>query len=81
LSEVICNTSPLQYLYQLDMVHIFQALTEGVIVPPTVVHELAIGRAQRASLPDPTVLDEIGESYLIGSRWNYPLITSTRLKW
>lgn len=80
MSEVICNTSPLQYLYQLDMVHIFQALTEGVIVPPTVVHELAIGRAQRASLPDPTVLDEIGESYLICSRWNYPLITGTRPK-
>jgi len=80
LSEVICNTSPLQYLDQLDMLHIFQALTEGVIVPPAVVHELAIGRAQGASLPDPTVLDEIGESYLICSRWNYSLITSTRPK-
>lgn len=57
MSEVICNTSPLQYLYQLDMLHIFQALTEGVIVPPAVVHELAIGRAQGISLPDPTVLE------------------------
>jgi len=75
LSEVICNTSPLQYLYQLDMLPVFRALTEGVIVPPAVLHELAIGRAQGVSLPDPTVLDELGESYLICSRWNYPLNT------
>jgi len=46
LSEVICNTSPLQYLYQLGMLHIFQALAGRIIVPPAVVQELAVGRAQ-----------------------------------
>jgi hypothetical protein len=59
LSEVICNTSPLQYFYQLGMLHVFQALAERIIVPPAVVHELAIGRAQGVSLPDPTVLEWI----------------------
>jgi len=59
LSEVICNTSPLQYLYQLGMLHVFQALAGRIIVPPAVVHELAVGRAQGVSLPDPTVLEWI----------------------
>lgn len=57
MSEVICNTSPLQYLYQLEMLPVFQALAEHIIVPPAVVHELAVGRAQGVSLPDPTVLE------------------------
>jgi predicted nucleic acid-binding protein len=56
LSEAICNTSPLQYLYQLDLLHVFQALVEQIIVPPAVVDELAVGRAQGVHLPDPTVL-------------------------
>ncbi len=59
MSEVICNTSPLQYLYQLGMLHVFQALAGRIIVPPAVVHELAVGRAQGVSLPDPTVLEWI----------------------
>ena len=59
MSEVICNTSPLQYFYQLGMLHVFQALAGRIIVPPAVVHELAVGRAQGVSLPDPTVLEWI----------------------
>ena len=54
MSEVICNTSPLQYFYQLGMLHVFQVLAGRIIVPPAVVHELAVGRAQGVSLPDPT---------------------------
>ena len=57
MSEVICNTSPLQYLYQLGMLHVLQALAERIIVPPAVVHELAVGRTQGVSLPDPTALE------------------------
>jgi predicted nucleic acid-binding protein len=59
LSEVICNTSPLQYFYQLGMLHVFQALAGHIIVPPAVVHELAVGRARGVSLPDLTVLEWI----------------------
>ena len=58
MSEVICNTSPLQYFYQLGMLHVFQALAGRIIVPPAVVHELAVGRPG-VSLPDPTVLEWI----------------------
>jgi predicted nucleic acid-binding protein len=56
LPEVICNTSPLQYLHQLDLLDVLQAFTDHVIVPPAVVHELAAGRAQGVNLPDPTAL-------------------------
>jgi len=57
LSEIICNTSPLQYLYQLERLHSLQTLAEHIIVPPAVVDELAVGRAQGVSLPDPTALE------------------------
>jgi hypothetical protein len=59
LPEAICDTSPLQYLHQLELLHVLPALTEGVIVPPTVVDELAIGRALGISLPDVDELDWI----------------------
>lgn len=57
MSEIICDTSPLQYLYQLDMLNVFETLAEHIIVPPAVVDELAVGRAQGINLPDPTVLE------------------------
>jgi len=57
LPDVICDTSPLQYLYQLDLLHILPALPGQVIVPPAVVEELTVGRAQGISLPDVARLD------------------------
>ena len=56
MPEVICNTSPLQYLHQLDLLDVLQAFTDHIIVPPAVVHELAAGRAQGVNLPDPIAL-------------------------
>jgi hypothetical protein len=56
LPEVICNTSPIQYLHQLDLLHILRALTGGVIVPPAVLDELGEGRALGVNLPDLTTL-------------------------
>ena len=57
MPEVICDTSPLQYLYQLDLLHILPALSERVIVPPSVVKELEVGHTMGVSLPDMTLLD------------------------
>lgn len=57
MSDVICNTSPIQYLHQLELLHILRALAGGVIVPPAVVDELAEGRALGVNLPDLTALD------------------------
>jgi predicted nucleic acid-binding protein len=56
LPEVICDTSPLQYLHQLELLHILPALSDGVIIPPAVVDELTAGRALGVNLPDLTRL-------------------------
>lgn len=57
MSEVICNTSPIQYLYQIELLHILPALTERVIVPPAVVEELSVGKALGLNLPDLATLN------------------------
>jgi predicted nucleic acid-binding protein len=57
LPGVISNTSPLQYLHQLGILHIFPALSTQVIIPPAVVEELRVGRELGISLPDPTRLN------------------------
>jgi hypothetical protein len=54
--EVISNTSPLQYLHQLDLLDLLSALYGHVLVPSAVVAELAEGRAHGLVLPDPTIL-------------------------
>lgn len=56
MPEVIWNTSPIQYLHQLDLLHILRALTGGVIVPRAVVDELGEGRALGVNLPDLSTL-------------------------
>jgi uncharacterized protein len=54
LLSVVCNTSPFQYLFQLDLLQILPALTDQVIVPPAVIEELSVGRKWGLSLPDLT---------------------------
>ena len=57
MPEVISDTSPLQYLDQIGLLHILPALAGHIIVPEAVVEELAQGRAAELSLPDPTVIE------------------------
>lgn len=52
MSEVICNTSPIQYLYQLGLLELLPKLVKRVIVPPAVIEELAVGRLAGVNLPD-----------------------------
>jgi hypothetical protein len=52
LPEVICNTSPLQYLHQLELLHILPALAGRVTVPPAVLDEISAGQALGVNLPD-----------------------------
>jgi predicted nucleic acid-binding protein len=51
LREVFCNTSPLQYLHQLDLLPVLQVLAGRLIVPPAVVDELAAGISKGLDLP------------------------------
>ncbi len=56
MPEVICNTSPLQYLHQIDQLSILPALVGSVIVPPAVLVELDAGIAKGLDLPQPEKL-------------------------
>lgn len=53
MREVISNTSPLQYLFQAELIDLLPTLYGTIVVPSGVVDELAEGRALGISLPDP----------------------------
>lgn len=57
MPDLVCNTSPLQYLHQLGLLHLLPKLGGRVSIPPAVVEELAAGRRAGVDLPDPTQLD------------------------
>ena len=57
MTNVICNTSPFQYLHQIGQLHILPALAGKIIVPSAVVEELAVGRVAGVDLPDLAQLD------------------------
>lgn len=59
MAEIICNTSPLQYLHQLGQLELLHKLAGRVIVPPAVVEELSVGRSRGFNVPDPETLDWI----------------------
>lgn len=51
MPEVISNTSPLQYLYQLDLLELLSALYGEIVIPHGVAKEIAAGRTRGVSLP------------------------------
>lgn len=53
MSEVICNTSPLQYLHQIGHLELLPRLVARVVVPTAVAEELAEGRRRGLDLPTP----------------------------
>jgi uncharacterized protein len=59
LSDIVCDTSAIQYLYQLEVLDILHELADRVLVPPAVVDEIEVGRAAGVSLPDLAQLDWI----------------------
>ena len=52
MAEIICNTSPLQYLHQLGLLNLLPDLAEKIIVPSAVFAEIEIGRENAVDLPD-----------------------------
>ena len=51
MPEVVSDTSPLQYLYQTELLHLLPALYRRVIIAPAVAGELSRGRALALCLP------------------------------
>lgn len=52
MPEVICDTSVLFYLHQLQLLHLLPALSGKVIVPPAVLAELAAARELNLDIPE-----------------------------
>jgi len=57
LRDLICDTSPIQYLYQLQLLHIIPKLANQVFVPSAVVEEINTGHSLRVNLPRLEELD------------------------
>ena len=53
LPELVCDTSPLQYLHQLGQLELLPKLAGKIIVPPAVVKELDAGRSAGHDVPAP----------------------------
>ncbi|BAC88557.1 DUF3368 domain-containing protein [Gloeobacter violaceus] len=53
MPEVIADTSPLQYLYQAEILDLLRLLYGYIVLPQAVADELAAGRTRRVTLPDP----------------------------
>lgn len=56
MPDVICNTSPLQYLHQIGHLQLLPKLVSRVVVPTAVAEELAEGRRRGLDLPIPEEL-------------------------
>jgi hypothetical protein len=52
MPEVIADTSPLQYLFQLGLLHLLPDFYGEISVPRSVVQELRSGLARGVALPD-----------------------------
>lgn len=57
MSEIICNTSPLQYLHQLGLLSAVHKIVGQLIIPPAVVAEIEEGKVRGMDLPDLHQLD------------------------
>jgi predicted nucleic acid-binding protein len=57
LAEAVCDTSPLQYLHQIRLLHLLPSLAARAIIPPAVEKELLAGKARGIDLPDLRPLD------------------------
>jgi predicted nucleic acid-binding protein len=56
MPEVISDTSPIQYLYQINLLDLLRAIYSQITVPEAVVNEIAVGRSLGISLPDLTTM-------------------------
>ncbi len=51
MPELVCNTSPLQYLHQLGLLELLPRLASRVLVPQAVADELSVGLSAGLDLP------------------------------
>jgi predicted nucleic acid-binding protein len=76
--DVIVNTSPLQYLFQLGLLDLLPAFYGHVLVPEGVVREIQMGLDRGLSLPDLGSLAWL-KIQPVGNRAVLPLVTGLGL--
>ena len=64
MPDVVCNTSPIQYLYQVNFLHVLQELYGQVVIPEGVFTELDAGRMSGIALPDVKSLSWLSVKYV-----------------
>ncbi|SPJ13889.1 conserved hypothetical protein [Syntrophobacter sp. SbD2] len=64
MPDVICNTSPIQYLYQVNLFHILKELYGQIVIPEGVSAELDAGRMTGIALPDVKSLSWLSVSFV-----------------
>ena len=72
MPEVVCNTTPLQYLHQADVLWILPVLYGKILIPRAVADEIGAGLNARVRLPDITSLDWIEVREVHGTPWPVP---------
>lgn len=65
MPEIVCDTSPLQYLYQLGLLHLLPALGTSIVIPPAVEQELLTGKTLGIKLPDLHELNWLSVRHLV----------------
>jgi predicted nucleic acid-binding protein len=64
MPDVICNTSPIQYLHQVNLLHILRELYGLIAIPEGVLAELHAGLMMGISLPDVKSLSWFSVKYV-----------------
>lgn len=72
MPEIVCDTTPLQYLHQADVIEIIPALYGSILLPKAVAEEIKIGVNAGVNLPDLDSLAWIEIREVRGSSWPMP---------
>jgi predicted nucleic acid-binding protein len=72
MPEVVCNTSPLQYLHQVGALWILPSLYGRILIPKAVADEIGAGLRAGVNLPDLNDLDWLEICEMAHSPWPMP---------
>lgn len=72
MPEVVCNTSPLQYLHQAGVLEILPALYGRILIPRAVADEISRGKSEGVDLPEPEALAWVDIREASGTFWPVP---------
>ncbi|MFM7181980.1 MAG: DUF3368 domain-containing protein [Verrucomicrobiales bacterium] len=72
MPEVVCNTSPLQYMHQIALLEKLPQIYGRILVPQAVEHEIRAGRQAGVNLPDLASLDWLEVREVAPTSWPVP---------